>query len=334
MDLRNKLYFGLALIFILFCLNIHTGKSQGLTVKATIDSTSIQIGDQIKFRIDIDQPENAKLQVPIFTDSIGGKIEIVEKYPTDTVKQDKLLKIKYEYLVTCFDSGAFTIPSIAIPYTLGNVRDTVRTSPISLTVMNLPVDTVTQVIDIKPPLNTPINFAEAWPYIAGLIILAGFLFLIWILITRKKKTFLFSSPKIQEPPHVIALRNLDNLRSQKLWQNNKVKQYHVALTEIIRTYIEQRFEILALEMTTDEIIASFKPILYVDPESKELLKKLFTLADLVKFAKAEPLPDENEISLLNAYQFVNNTKTTEPVQIENENQNSSEIQNDNQVKNQ
>jgi hypothetical protein len=217
---------------------------------------------------------------------------------------------------------------------LGDVKDTARTSPISLTVMNLPVDTVTQVIDIKPPLNTPINFAEAWPYIAGLIILAGFLLLIWILITRKKKTYLFSGPKIQEPAHVTALRNLDNLRSQKLWQNNKIKQYHVALTEIIRTYIEQRFEIQALEMTTDEIITSFKPIPYVDTESKDLLQKLFTLADLVKFAKAEPLPDENEISLLNAYQFVNNTKTTEPVQIENENHNSSEIQNDNQVKNQ
>jgi hypothetical protein len=338
MDLKKRNYSRYVLLFLLFCLTLQTGKSQSISAKATVDSSSIQIGDQVNLRIEIDQPANAKFQIPVFTDTITGKIEIVESFPADTLKNDKLLKITHKYLITCFDSGNYVIPSIAIPYALGDAKDTVRTLPVSLAVTNLPVDTVTQVIDIKPPINTPINFAEAWPYIAGFIILCGLLLLIWLLITRKKKTFFFSTPKIKEAPHVIALRELDNLRSQKLWQNNKVKPYYSALTEIIRTYIEKRFEVQALEMTTDEIIESFKALHFIDPESKDLFKKLFKLADLVKFAKAEPMPDENEISLLNAYQFVNNTKITESTESEQsenkDNNNGSETKNENQVQNQ
>jgi hypothetical protein len=179
--------------------------------------------------------------------------------------------------------------------------------------MNLPVDTTTQVLDIKPPMKAPINFKEALPYIFGFWILALIAVLIWMLISRHKKKGFFFESKPQDPPHIIALRELDSLRTQKLWQSNRVKEYYVNLTEIVRKYIEKRFDIMALEMTTDEIVDAFKYNNFVDPESKNLIKDLFTLADLVKFAKAQPLPDENEVSLLNAYQFVNNTKISEPV---------------------
>jgi hypothetical protein len=293
---------------LLFTLFVQWSYAQEIKVKASIDSSTIKIGDQIKLHIESEQPENAKLQMPAFSEKIDSLIEVLQVFPPDTIRENKLLKIKHNYLITCFDSGVFQIPSLAISYTVGNKHDTLRTEALTLTVLNIPVDTITQVRNIKPPLKTPINFAEAWPYLLGFVVFALLMVALWFYLNKRKKGGMFFSTKIQEPAHIIALRELDSLRTQKLWQNNKVKEYYVDLTEIIRKYIEYRFEIQALEMTSDEILDSFKYNNLLDVDSKNLIKNLFTLADLVKFAKAQPLPDENEVSLLNAYQFVNNTK--------------------------
>jgi hypothetical protein len=299
------------LLLMLFALCVQWGNAQDIKVKVFIDSSSIKIGDQIKLHYELEQPENAKFQMPVFPDNIAGVVEILKVIPPDTIRENKLLKIRHDFLITCFDSGSYHIPSIAIPYSIGNKKDTLRTDSLSLAVMNLPTDTITQVLDIKPPMKAPINFAEAWPYLLGFLVFALLMAALWFYLTKRKKGGLFFAPKKQEPPHIIALRELDSLRTQKLWQNNKIKQYYVDLSDIIRKYLQHRYEIQALEMTSDEIIDSFKYNNLIDLESKDLLKNLFTLSDLVKFAKAQPLPDENEVSLLNAYQFVNNTKVAE-----------------------
>jgi hypothetical protein len=333
MKIKNKIFTFLLVLSGISFFNPQLW-AQGVNITTSLDSTSIEIGDQIKFKIDIEQPANAVVKLPDFKDNtIDSAILIIGAKPADTLRQNDILKIKYEFLVTCFDSGDYEIPVLDVPYTIGSLADTFHTIPVMLKVMNIPVDTVTQVIDIKPPLKTPINFAEAWPYTAILVLLAGIIIGIWFLFNRKKKSGILSVGKRMEPPHIIALRELDNLRAQKLWQNNKVKNYYVELTEIIRKYIEYRFKVAALEMTSDEITEEFKHLLSVDQESKELLNKLFVLADLVKFAKAEPLPNENEISLLNAYQFVNNTKITDSVSLP-ENQDTVSDTDPNQVQNQ
>jgi flagellar basal body-associated protein FliL len=161
-------------------------------------------------------------------------------------------------------------------------------------------------------MKAPITLKELLPYIFwGILIILALviiLLLIWYFVTKHKKGKVFGPKKITEPAHVIALRELDNLRTEKLWQNGKEKVYYTKLTEIIRVYIEQRFGIYALEMTSDEIVNALNSIILDEKSSVELVKNILFIADLVKFAKGMPLPDENEIGLLNAYQFVNNTK--------------------------
>jgi hypothetical protein len=124
---------------------------------------------------------------------------------------------------------------------------------------------------------------------------------------KKNKPLLPTRTSI-EPAHVIALRNLDLLKEAKLWQQGQVKQYYTNLTDIIRIYIEQRFEVPAMEQTSDEILASLRKIAIEDESCFAALKEILLLADLVKFAKALPLPNENESNILNAYLFVNHTK--------------------------
>ncbi len=127
---------------------------------------------------------------------------------------------------------------------------------------------------------------------------------------RKKKpeVVVVEPPKI--PAHIIALEKLEKLKNEKLWQEGKLKQYHSALSEIVREYVENRFKIQALEQTTDEILFGFRNV-SIDEESKQRLRQLLVLSDMVKFAKEQPLPHENEMSLTNAFDFVNGTKREE-----------------------
>ena len=118
------------------------------------------------------------------------------------------------------------------------------------------------------------------------------------------------TPKI--PAHVIAFGKLEVLKNEKLWQEGKLKQYHSSVTDIIREYIENRYKIQALEQTTEEILWSFRNVA-IDEESKTKLKRTLVLADLVKFAKEIPLPNENEMSLTNSYDFINGTKREEVI---------------------
>ena len=112
------------------------------------------------------------------------------------------------------------------------------------------------------------------------------------------------------PPHVAAIQALEALHNQKLWQNNRHKQYYSGITDILRTYIAARWEIGAMEMTSDEIIAAMQPVELPDKARMDLTA-ILRVADLVKFAKAAPEAEENEACYLKAYYFVEETKLVE-----------------------
>ena len=282
--------------------------SQQLKVTAKFDSTFILIGDQVKLHFELEHPENVKITMPAFKDTISKAIEIIKVLPAETSKKGGKIYIKQDVLVTSFDSGYHQVAPILFPYQSGKLKDTLRTASLFLKVSTLPADTAKSIRDIKPPLSVPFSLLDYWLYIViflGLVIIG---FVIWLIIKLRKKEPLFGAVKPAEPPYIIALRELDALRAEKLWQNDKAKLYYTRLTEIIRMYLEKRYEINALEMTSDEILEALKSINIEDFNNIDLLRGLFVTADLVKFAKGQPLPNENEVNLLNAYQFVNNTK--------------------------
>ncbi|NTW32489.1 MAG: hypothetical protein HGB12_07675 [Bacteroidetes bacterium] len=187
------------------------------------------------------------------------------------------------------------------------------------------VDTTKAIKDIKGPLNVPLTFMEVLPYLIGIILLAAIVwFVFYYLHKRKKGKKLIDFSKPQLPVHEQALLALEALKNKKLWQNNKIKDYYTELTEIIRIYIEKRYKIIALEMTTDDILASFKSV-DIPNISVKRLSQMLVIADLVKFAKATPLPNEHDISLENAFEFVNETKVVELPITQQEHQKTKEI---------
>ena len=109
------------------------------------------------------------------------------------------------------------------------------------------------------------------------------------------------------PPHVEAIQALEELHNRKLWQNNRHKQYYSGLTDILRSYIARRWEVGAMEMTTDEILGALRPLDLPDKARMDLTA-ILREGDLVKFAKATPDAETNENAYLKAYYFVEETK--------------------------
>jgi hypothetical protein len=195
------------------------------------------------------------------------------------------------------------------------MKDTLRTNSLSLAVFSPQVDTTAAFKDIKPLINTPLNFAEIKPYLAQAVavyVLAALVTaLLWILLNRKK---IINILRPTLPPHIKALQDLGRLKSDKLWLKTEVKEYFTRLTDIIRIYLEERFEIRAMESTSAEIMAQYKQHAYHDQEEETgILYDLLELSDLVKFAKADPPAAEKEMCLNNAMMFVQLTRPQEPV---------------------
>ena len=322
-------------IVLFFSLIISTEFVQGQQIKATahLDSTNILIGDQIKLFLEIDYPKDVKVEFANVPDTIQEKIEVLSRTSVDTIQLDNenMLKQIQALTITCFDSGSYRIPPYWFHIYFEGRIDSIPSNGVTLNVYTMAIDTTRGPTDIKMPYDAPLTLKEVTPYILGVMLIGAIIFLILYSIKRKKNNKpLFSIPtKPKEPAHIIALRELDRIKDEKLWQKDKIKEFYSDVTDTLRKYIENRYGIPAMEQTTDEIISSFR-------YRKELLnEKLFgnlsrmlSLADLVKFAKYKPLPDDNNMTLVDAYFFVNGTKAEEvkkPVESTDEDKEGEEI---------
>jgi hypothetical protein len=212
--------------------------------------------------------------------------------------------------MTGFEAGMQLVPAQEVLYTRGNLMDTARSMPLMIQVYEPVVDTTQQIKPIKPPLNTPITFREVLPWLAvglGGLMLAALLIVGLRRYFQRKRHPEEYLARTMEPAHVIAFRELDRLKEEKIWEKGQVKQFYTSLTEITRTYIERQYGIQAMESTTEEILRAFRRSNPDDTLLDEILKDLLELADLVKFAKEDPLPVFNQTNLNNAYIFVQKT---------------------------
>jgi hypothetical protein len=310
------------LIFI-FALVINFTFAEEPVVNTSVDSNSVLIGKPVRLSIDFNSKEELNVIFPVIEDSLE-KLELLNMSEPDTVVANELRRIKRTYTITSFDSGSYDLG----PYSIVYSRDTedefnvVRTQPVKVTFSTLPVDTSQAIKDIKPPIHPGWSISEFYPYIIILVLIIAII-IIYFYSKRRKKSqspWIIDKPKI--PAHTEAFEALNILKEEQLWQNGKVKEYHIRITEILRRYIERRYEIMALEMITDDILEEFSHV-NSDSQLLQKLKDVLTLGDLAKFAKFNPLPKENENSFEYTYDFV---KQTIPVKQENMN-NKSEDEN-------
>jgi len=291
--------------------------AQEVSVKATIDSTVLLIGQQSKMHLEISGPASLKYFFPIFQgDTLVNGIEILQTGRLDTLEiGHNLIHLKTDYIITSFDSGLYYIPPVKIVAGL----DTVESNYLALKVMTYSVDTTkVSIFDIKGVQKPPFVLGDYYMLILWFLLVYVLILLIIWYILRKKYGLSKAESKLDQPllpPHVVAIMELDRLKSEKIWKIGKNKEYYTALSDILRKYIQRRFQINALEMTTDEILSLFKRDRSTQSVYKNL-RQILQLADLVKFAKIQPIENENEISIMNSYLFVNQTKIEEIEPIE------------------
>lgn len=283
-------------------------------VTTTISKDTLMIGDQPTITVTVDKDIAQIVAFPEFEGEVAPSIELLEQSGIDTVKHDNRREtLTRKYKITTFDAGQYSLGGFPVMYIDKNTVDTIYSlDSIRFFVKTIAIDTTKdEIYTVKAPLKMPIVWAEiqkyVWFSLLGLLVLAALYYVIRRL--RKNKSLLPQKPKL--PPHILAINELEKIKSENLWQAGKVKQYYTRVTDVIRDYMEERFGINAKEMTSDEILSMMEEHINKKGKDYQLLRELLNLSDLVKFAKFEPSPTDNQSSFDNAYYFIEVTKKDE-----------------------
>ena len=299
-----------------FCGVENYAFAQQTLIDVKIDSAAILIGEQTKLHLTLTTDKDKQVQVLIPADTLMRGVEVLERSKPDTtwIENDRML-VKQDVLITSFDSSLYLLP----PVLAIDGRDTILSNQVALKVSTVPVniDKPEEFADIKDVWKPPFVWSDYYPWIIGILAVLLLMALAYYIVKRireRKSLIPFAQPeKPKLPPYEQAIKELDEIKQSKLWQQGKEKEYFTSITDTLRRYLVDRFGINAMEKTSAEILDSVKGIDEIVP-AFEKLEQVLKLADFVKFAKFRPLPDENDLSLVNAYFFVNQTK---PVEIPN-----------------
>jgi len=302
------------LLSALFFISLRSYAQGDAKVSAKIDATQIAVGDQVRLFIEAEQnPNTCRLQWATIPDSFNH-LEVVEKGKIDTVKQGSIVVYRQRLLITGFDSGAYEIPPLVFSVIPNSgIAYTVQTDSFRLAVQTVTVDTTKPFKPIKGIMFVKATWLDyIWYIVGGIVFILLAIFVILYFIKNKK----VAAPLPKGPQETLqqkTLRILSELDQQQLWQHKKVKEYYTQLTDIVRTYIEERFRTHAMELTTDELLEKARMNKELQPYL-QILASILSTADLAKFAKAQPSTIEHTEAMENARQFVTASK---PVITEN-----------------
>jgi hypothetical protein len=306
-------------ISLIICLFLSRAEGQEVTVTAAFDTSRIYVGDQINFTITIDKPVSYLLSLPAFKDTLNKHIEIIKGPVLDTsLLKDGRQRIREKYLVTSFDSGTYQILTVFAEMRNEGGLKRFYSNESRLEVIRVkiaPADTTMKIFDIIKPYRAPLTAGEVLPWILlAIIITAGIWYLVRFIKNIRMKKAGQEPVNTPDPAHLIAFRELEKLKGEKLWQKGEVKGYYTRLTEILRQYLENRYRIYSLEMTTLETLTELTRTGFKDDVSYRKIRTVLSGADLVKFAKYNPEPSENDLHFEYAWDFVNATMMKEQMQ--------------------
>jgi low affinity Fe/Cu permease len=260
---------------------------------AILDTNSVLIGEQINFSI---SNTISKTEVwPNYEEFLVEGVEIIDEGNIDTSEN----LISQKFIITAWDSGSYYIPPISFSANS-------KTEGLLLNVQTIILEEGAELKDIKKPMEAPIGWSDIWPWMLAFIVFILVIFLLKKYAFNRKEKVKIKKQEVIIPADITALKQLKKLDKSKLWQTGNVKEYHAKISEIIRRYTENRFNFIALELATDEIINELKS--KVNNEQLTSIIILLQRADLAKFAKIKPNEDENKESMQLAKHFIGQTK--------------------------
>ncbi|KAA6343202.1 hypothetical protein EZS27_009108 [termite gut metagenome] len=303
-------------VLLLLCFIVLPEKivAQSVVVEAKMDSMQLIIGEQTKIHLRVATDRMQRAVFPFLSegDTLVKGVEIVEVSPLDTqyLNNNQRLLIERNYIITSFDSALYYLPPFVVSVDSVNYKS----RPLSLKVYSMPVDTLQPMMFFgqKDVMNPPFDWGDWYGLIVcSCLALPLFILLIYLIVRLRDNKPIIRKIKIEPklPPHQLAMQEIERIKHERVWQKGRMKEYYTELTDAIRAYISERFQFNALEMTSSEIMDHLLGA--NDEEALKDLKELFWTADLVKFAKYDPLMNENDINLITAVRFVNQTRQSD-----------------------
>ena len=275
--------------------------------KSALSKDSILVGEQVVWSTQMSLPQNQELMFAPYASVVEAEkapVDVIHDIVLDTLAiKNGMKELEVKLLLTSFDSGYYKLPLMVALTPQG---DTIYLDSPFLDVTYSQVDTANFVMHpLKKQMKYPVTVDEIMPWAALAVALAVLGYLIYRYIKRRKENGgMFGKPVVQDPPHIVALRELDRIRGEQLWQNGEEKLFYTGVTDALREYIEARYGVSAMEKTTSEIMEDLSDK-KIEPRYYKELEGLFKTADLVKFAKYVPQSAENEEVIPMAVRFVN-----------------------------
>ena len=284
--------------------------SAQVSVEAVIDSIQIFVGQQAHVTLTATAKENAKVEFPQFksTEYITPGVEVLDRKELEQQPQDNgFVSRSMVYTMTSFDDTLYYLP----PMTVKIDGKPYKSKSLALKVLTFEVDTLhaDQFFGPKDVQDNPFQWSDwslpFWLSVLMLILLAVTYYL--YLRLRDNKPIISHIRIVKRLlPHQKAMKEIEQIKADKMVNSENSKEYYTKLTDTLRKYIEERSGFNAMEMTSSEIIERLTAS--QDQKSLDELRQLFTTADLVKFAKYSTLINENDANLVNAIEFINQTK--------------------------
>jgi len=298
----------LYVVVISLFVSTSTAFSQQVTVNAAVDSQTVVIGDWIKYSVEVKHPSSVNVTLPVFKDTIG-LFDVVEQDTIFRREENGTVQLNKKFVIAKYDAGNYYIPPYTVHFTNSQGKtESAQSNAIYVQIRGVEVDTSQTIKDVKPPLTVPMSAEEIAAYVGILAAVGGLAYALYYYAKKRKRSggTVGEEKRPNIPPHVLALMQLEALEAKRLWQAGEIKAYYSEATEIVRRYFEQRYGIMALEMTTGEVmlqLAQFK----LQQSIVASIESMLTGADLVKFAKYQPVAAENEQVIAQARSIVEQT---------------------------
>lgn len=299
-------FYTIHLCCLLIILTAETANSQ--SAEARLDPEEILPGKPAELIIKTESPAAGSVIMPQAL-NLGNKIELLEPGQTDTIhRDDSIIQLRQVNRITAWEEGYFAIPPLEFRYVDQGDTLIFESRALLLSVGEVEVDMQNTYRDIKPLFSFPLTWREVLPWLLSAVALIAVLYYLYKRFKNRARpdTPPAAPEKTEVPPHIAAISGLESLRRKKLWEKGFVKQYYSELTDIIRKYLEQRFGLNAMEMTTSEIMRDFA-LQNRKPGEESALRDIMETADLVKFAKYQPAGEKNHMVLEAALEFIKST---------------------------
>ena len=300
----------LSYLLLLTACVVSEKASAQVSVQANMDSIEILIGEQAHMFVEVTAKKGAAISWPELkpnTNLVPG-VEIVDVTNADTSALDNdMVKVVRKLTLTSFDNKLYPIPGMKVK--VNGKQYTANT--LALKVLTVDVDTVhpNQFYPPKDVQDNPFKWSDWSGVIAvGVLLWLLVVAMIYLLVRLKQNKPIITHIRIVKrvPAHQKALNAIDKIKADHMQTSEDQKTYYTQLTDTLRQYIQERFGFSAKEMTSSEIIDRLQS--NGDKTMIDELRELFTTADLVKFAKHSTLINENDMNLVNAINFIDQTK--------------------------